>query len=142
MYQRILLALDATATRQHSLDTVVALAQKFGSSVHVLHIDASTAAWTTVMPLEDEADAQQLLDSAVKTLVDAGVQAQGELLDKFIAEVPATITDTAERTGANLIVLSPHHRGVVETWFNPRVSDNVSHAAHVPVLLIPDAPRA
>jgi nucleotide-binding universal stress UspA family protein len=142
MFQRILLAVDPTPLPQRSLDTVTTLAQKFDSTVHVLHIATTAPVGTAVMPLEDEKEAQQVLDEALAALRGAGVNAEGELLGEFITEVAPAITAAAERVGADLLVLSPHHRGTLAAWFNPRVSDAVSHATHAPVLLLPETDEA
>ncbi|GAA4623766.1 universal stress protein [Actinoallomurus vinaceus] len=138
MFQRILLAVGFSDARAHTLDAVATLAQRFGSSVHVVHIAPIAVMATAVVAIEEDDDARRMLDESVKTLLDAGVQADGELLGGLRNEVPAAISAAAERVGADLLVLSPHHRGAVAAWFDPSVSDAVSHAARVPILLIPD----
>ncbi len=139
MFQRILLAVDFSAARAHALATVAALAQRFDSSVHVLHIAPTAVLATSVVAIEEDDDARRVLQESLQTLRGAGVQADGELSSGLSAEVPAAIAAAAARFRADLLVLSPHHRGAVAAWFSPSVSDAVSHAARVPVLLVPDA---
>ena len=50
----------------------------------------------------------------------------------------AAISETAEEFGADLVVLSPHHRSAIEALFQPRVSDAVAHRTGAAVLLAPD----
>jgi nucleotide-binding universal stress UspA family protein len=142
VFQRILLAVDSSDAREHAVAAVVRLAKRFDSSVHVLHLAPTAVVATSVVPLEEDDDAHRVLKESVQTLLDAGVKADGELLDGLTVQVPSAISDAAKRLGADLIVLSPHHRSVVASWFSPSVSDAVSHAARVPVLLVPDVADA
>ncbi|MEV7116933.1 universal stress protein [Kitasatospora griseola] len=139
MFTRIVLAVDDSDARLHAVSTVTELARRFGATVHVLHLAPSVVVEYSVVALEDDDAARRVLDESVRALREAGVQADGELVDGLRGQVPTVIADAAERLGADLIVLSPHHRGAVASWFRPRVSDAVGHASRVPVLLIPDA---
>ncbi|WP_037600032.1 universal stress protein [Streptacidiphilus rugosus] len=138
MFRHILLALDSSPARDRLVKTAACLAGPSRGTVHVLHIDATAAAGTGAVALEDQLTARQVLDQALRTLHEQGVPADGELLDGFITDIPALISNTAERHGADLLILGPHHRGLFASLFNPRVSDAVSHTARTPVLLIPD----
>ncbi|MFJ8440853.1 universal stress protein [Kitasatospora griseola] len=139
MFTRIVLAVDDSDARLHAVSTVAELAGRFGSTVHVLHLAPSVVVESSVVALEDDDEARRVLDESVRALREAGVEADGELVDGLRGQVPGVIADAAERLGAELIVLSPHHRSAFASWFRPRVSDAVGHASRVPVLLIPDA---
>ncbi|MFE9356252.1 universal stress protein [Streptomyces olivaceoviridis] len=47
------------------------------------------------------------------------------------------VSDAAARFKADLLVVSPHHRGALAALFNPRSSDAIAHASGIPVLLAP-----
>ncbi|MBF9066700.1 universal stress protein [Streptacidiphilus fuscans] len=139
MFQRILLAVDSSDARAHALATVTPLAERFGSSVHVVHVAPTAVVSTAVLAIEEDEDARRVLDETLTALRDAGVKADGELLSSLTVEVPAAISAAAERVDADLLVLSPHHRRFVASWLTPSVSAAVAHAARVPVLLVPEA---
>ncbi|WP_037600723.1 universal stress protein [Streptacidiphilus rugosus] len=138
MFRNILLALDSCPARDRLVTTAMCLAGPSRGTVHVLHVDATAATGTEAVALEDELAARQVLNQALRTLHEQGVPADGELRDGFITDIPALISSAAERYGADLLILGPHHRGLFASLVNPRVSDAVSHTARIPVLLIPD----
>ncbi|MFJ9729535.1 universal stress protein [Streptomyces sp. NPDC101209] len=138
MFKRILVAVDPSPSRLTSVRMAGDMARLTGASVRVLHVAAATATFDAVVPLEDDAAAGAILDEAVALLRNEGITADGKLADSLLNEVPALITEAAEDFGADLIILSPHHRGSVASFFNPRVSDAVSHASHMAVLLAPE----
>ncbi|MEV6995537.1 universal stress protein [Streptomyces sp. NPDC093228] len=135
MFHRILVAVDGTAATQRALHTTSELALLTGAKVRVLHIDTSDVVYDTVVDLEDDAAAHQVLDSAVATLRQAGVPADGELLDGLVADVARAVQEAAEGFAADLIVVSPHHRSRLAAWFSPSVSDAVAHQSRIAVLL-------
>ncbi|MFD8076269.1 universal stress protein [Streptomyces sp. NPDC059718] len=140
MYQRIMVAVDSSPSRQSALRTAGDMARLTGAAVHVVHVLASTVAFDTVVTLEEDSDAGAVVDEAVATLHDMGVaEADGELLrDVTTQEVAGAISAAAEQFKADLLVVSPHHRGSVAAFFNPRVSDAIAHTSRIAVLLVPE----
>ncbi|WP_431961591.1 universal stress protein [Actinacidiphila sp. bgisy160] len=140
MYQRILVAVDSSPSRQTVLRTAGDMARLTGAAVHVVHVLASTVAFDTVMDLEEDSAAGAVVDEAVATLRGMGVEeADGELVrDVTTQEVARAISAAAEQFKADLLVLSPHHRGSFAALFNPRVSDAVAHTSRIAVLLVPE----
>ncbi len=141
MFQRILVAVDPSPSRLTSIRMAGDMARLTGAPVHVVHVAAATATFDTVVRLEDDAAAKAILDEAVTALRDEGIEADGTLATGLLSEVPALITAAAADFRADLIILSPHHRGAVAALFNPRVSDAVTHASNTAVLLTPDEPE-
>lgn len=137
MFHRILVAVDSTPACRTSVEMTAELASLTGASVCVLHIDASDVVYDTLVELEDDITAHQLLESAVSVLRRAGVKAHGELLDALVPDVAAAVQQAAERFDADLIVVSPHHRRHLAAWFSPSVSDAVAHRSRIAVLLAP-----
>ncbi|MGW7382713.1 universal stress protein [Streptomyces sp. NPDC054794] len=140
MFQHILVAIDPSPARRSAIRLAGDLALLTHAKVSVLHIAASAASIAAVLPLEDDAEAKAVLDEAVAELRERGVAADGTLAHGLTTQIPTTISTVAEEAGADLIVISPHHRGSVEAFFNPRVSDAVAHASRVAVLLAPEGP--
>ncbi|MGC0379741.1 universal stress protein [Streptomyces sp. SAI-229] len=138
MFQRILVAVDPSPTRHSAVRTAGELARLTGATVHVLHVVASAAAFDTVVRLEDDAEAEAVLGEALAALRAKGIGADGELVRAMVPEVAPVISAAAERFKADLVVISPHHRGALAALFNPRVSDAVAHASRIAVLLAPE----
>ncbi|MDX2708942.1 universal stress protein [Streptomyces sp. PA03-6a] len=140
MYQRIMVAVDSSPSRQSALRTAGDMARLTGAAVHVVHVLASTVAFDTVMTLEEDSDAGAVVDEAVATLHAMGVaEADGELVrDVTTQEIAGAISTAAEQFKADLLVVSPHHRGSVAAFFNPRVSDAIAHTSRIAVLLVPE----
>lgn len=138
MFHRILVAVDSSPARHAVVRLAGDMARLTGAKVKVLHVAPSTATLAAVVPLEDDTEAKAVLDEAVRTLRDADIDAEGALAQGLTTQIAATIAATAEEFQADLLVLSPHHRGSLETLFNPRVSDAVAHISRAAILLVPE----
>lgn len=140
VFQRILVAIDASSNRHQALGLAKDIASLTGGRVQILHVLASTVAFDTLVRLEDSPEAHAVLDEAVATFRNAGIEADGELVPGLTEEVPDAISTAAEQFNADLIVLSPHHRSSLVAFFDRRVSDAVAHTSRIAVLLAPEAP--
>ncbi|MEU3293995.1 universal stress protein [Streptomyces longwoodensis] len=140
MFQRILLAVDSGPAGRPVVRLAGDLARLTGARARVVHVAASSATLAAVVPLEDDAEAKLVLDEAVTSLRDAGVEADGVVARALTTQVAAAVSAAAEEWNADLIVLSPHHRGALEALISPRVSDAVAHSTRAAVLLAPEDP--
>ncbi|WP_225823992.1 universal stress protein [Streptomyces naphthomycinicus] len=138
MFHRILVPIDASPARHTVVRLAGDMARLTGAKVSVLHVAASAATLAAVVPLEDDAEAKAILDEAVTGLRDAGVDAEGTVTNALTTQIATIISTAAEEWQADLLVLSPHHRGPLEGLFNPRVSDAVAHNSRIAVLLAPE----
>ncbi|MEU6654461.1 universal stress protein [Streptomyces sp. NPDC046900] len=137
MFHRILVAVDGSPAAHSAIRTTAELAFLTGAQVRVLHIDTSEVVYDTVVGLEDDEAAHRVLDSAVATLRQAGIQADGELLDGLVSDVAQAVREAAAGFDADLIVVSPHHRSRLASWFSPSVSIAIAHNSRTAVLLAP-----
>ncbi|MDF6046220.1 universal stress protein [Streptomyces sp. JH14] len=140
MFHTILVAVDPSPARHSAIRMAAEMARLTGAKVHVVHIAATMLAWDTVVPVEEQSEAEEVLREALATLREEGVGAQGEVINALTGRIPAAILQAAREQQADLLVLSPHHRGAVAAFFNPRVSDAVAHAGQLAVLLAPEGP--
>jgi nucleotide-binding universal stress UspA family protein len=138
MFQRILVAVDPSPARHSVVRLAGDMARLTGARAGVLHVAPSTATLAAVVSLEDDAEAQAVVDEAVTWLRDAGVETEGTVVSALTTQTATTISAAAEEWRADLLVLGPHHRGVLEALVHPRVSDTVAHGGRVAVLLAPD----
>ncbi|NEC34653.1 universal stress protein [Streptomyces rubrogriseus] len=140
MFDRILVAIDPNGSGRGALRTAGALARSTGGAVRVLHVIPTTVAGDTVVRLEDDTEAATLLREAIDFLRTEGTEADGRLVRALTEMVPSAISAAAEEFEADLLVLSPRHRGAFAALLHPRVSDAVSHASTIAVLLAPEEP--
>ncbi|MEU2420987.1 universal stress protein [Streptomyces sp. NPDC007851] len=138
MFQRILVAVDPSPARRSAVRLAGELARLTSAEVRVVHVITSAVSVSAVVALEDDTEAKAVLDEALAALREQGIKAEGTLLRGLTTQVAQVISETAEEFGADLIVLSPHHRGAVEALFDPRVSDAVAHRTGTAVLLAPE----
>jgi len=138
VFERILVAIDPSAARKTALLMAGELARSANGTVHVLHVVTSMVAGDTVMRLEEEDQGEAILEEALATLSGLGVKAEGHLAQGLTNQVPSVISAAAADFEADLLVVSPHHRGAVAAFFDPRVSDAVAHANGIAVLLAPE----
>ncbi|CAM5332737.1 universal stress protein [Streptomyces fumanus] len=140
MFHRILVAVDPSPARHSAVRLAGDMARLTGAKVRVLHIAASAATLAAVVPLEDDAEAKAVVDEALAALREAGVEAEGTVTTTLTTQIATTIAAAAEEFDADLLVLSPHHRGSLKAFINPRISDAVAHASRIAVLLAPEEP--
>lgn len=137
MFHRILVAIDSNNARHQAVRAAGEIARMTGVALRIVHVAAAAVTPQSFVELEDNTTAQGILDEAVAAARAAGVQADGELLSGVLPQVPAELSQAAQRFGADLIVLSHHHRGPLEALFSPRVSDAIAHTGKTAVLLLP-----
>ncbi|MEV4043264.1 universal stress protein [Streptomyces sp. NPDC049744] len=138
MFQRILVAVDASPARHSVVRLTADMARLTGAKVSVVHIAPSTATIAAVVSLEDDSEAATVLDEAITGLREAGVEAEGTVVDALTTQIASTISAAAREWQADLLILSPHHRGSLQALLNPRVSDAVTHNSRTAVLLAPE----
>ncbi|WP_331728019.1 universal stress protein [Streptomyces sp. NBC_01176] len=140
MFERILVALDPSPSHESALRMAGDLARSTGAEVRVLHVVPFTVAGDAVVSLETDAEGTMLLEAAVRTLQASGLKAEGRLTRGVTQVIPRLISDAADEFEADLLVLSPHHRGSLAALLTPRVSDAVVHTSDIAVLLAPERP--
>ncbi|MEU5085188.1 universal stress protein [Streptomyces sp. NPDC021356] len=138
MFHRVLVAVDPSPARHSVVRLAGDVARLNGAKVRVLHVAPTSATLAAVVPLENEAEAKAVLDEAVTALRDSGVDAEGAVAAGLTTQIATAISAAAEEFGADLLVLGHHHRGPLEAFVSPRVSDAVAHAARIAILLAPE----
>jgi nucleotide-binding universal stress UspA family protein len=155
MYQRILVPLDGSQTAALALDHARALAQKFGSTVHLVRAVhtlgelaevatpslATTAFSQDVVARQDEdtelAGARDYLEGVRKELEADGIKVEARVRPGQPAE---QILDAARAAAAEVIVLTAFGAGGAHTRSGGAiyggVADEVLRESKIPVLLV------
>nr|BFD80840.1 universal stress protein [Streptomyces sp. Xyl84] len=138
MFHRVLVAVDPSPARHATVRLAGDVARLTGAKVRVLHVAPTAATLAAVVPLENDAEAKTVVDEAVTTLRDSGVDAEGAVAGGLTTQIATAISAAAEEFQADLLVLGHHHRSALEAFISPRVSDAVAHASRIAVLLAPE----
>jgi nucleotide-binding universal stress UspA family protein len=136
MFQRFLLAIDASPSGEVAVDFATALAKRCGSSVHVLHVNEYLVGGRGI-PLLTREESTLLLERAVNQLRDAGVTATGSSPVAPYRQVPALIAEGARHQGADAIILGSSRRGRIARLFSARVRTHTMRLSELPVLSAP-----
>jgi nucleotide-binding universal stress UspA family protein len=136
MFERLLLAIDDTPGSELAIVFGAAFAQRFSSSVHVLHVNEYQVGGRG-LTLHTDDEARALLGNAVHELRAAGLTATGSICVDSYRHVAQRIVNTAHERGADAIVLGSHrHRGF-DRIFSSRVRDRTTRLTALPVLTAP-----
>jgi nucleotide-binding universal stress UspA family protein len=146
--RRILLPLDSDSIHDDSLPMAKNLAKAYNAELSLLCVIPTFGTLRG-----DEAATSTILPSTTNALLDiqeehARVHFQGHLNEligeglRTSAEIargdPAqTIVNVAERSGADLIVLSTHRRAGIDAFWARSVAPHVARRTKIPLLLIP-----
>jgi nucleotide-binding universal stress UspA family protein len=121
MYGTVLLCYDGTREGRRALRQGADVAICMKSRAHLLAIGANLVATqipegvTPELARAEDERAESLLQEGVQWLQDRGVEASGSLEYGNAVEC---IAATAERVGADLIVLGHKHRGRLARWWS------------------------
>jgi len=124
MYQRILVAIDATPTEENrsALNRTEQVGRLTGATVYVLHVarahivpgDIIGGAAFGVLSAQDDVEAvdRQLVQQFIDRLTAAGIKAHGEIVSATEHDIAEVILQRAKELDVDLLVLGhQHHRG-------------------------------
>jgi nucleotide-binding universal stress UspA family protein len=141
MYQRILVAVDASYTCSLALHEAFKLARETKAKLHLVHvIDITPAIEGGLNPeafrrmIREEGD--DLLTKVAELAAQAGVEADTALLEEIRRKFSKAIAKEARRWEADLIVMGTHGRIGIARLVLGSVAEGVLHIAPVPVLLV------
>jgi len=153
MYNRILVAIDATPTEENRSAQTRAeqMGRMTGATVHILHVarghivpgDITGGAGLGVRSADDDVESADR--NAVQALVDrlsaAGIEAHGEIVSATTHDIARAILQRAQELDVDLLVLGhQHHRGAGNV-FRSSVADWIIHH-HPPFSILLARPPA
>lgn len=143
LYPHVLIATDFSPSAEYALAHGVALAQRFGSRVTLVHafsIPLVSPAAGAVVPNEDvvlalSEAANKNLDAVVARVVSKGLACEGMLRVGFPDD---EVLAAADARSTSLIVVGTHGRRGVRRLLLGSVAENILRRAKVPVLVVRD----
>jgi nucleotide-binding universal stress UspA family protein len=136
MFEHIVVAVDGSPQSSRTVPFGVDLAQKYGSTVTVVHVREHARYEGSDVDFGPPITAEDLVDGVVAIFREAGVEARGEIRRVSPGDTPEQIIEVANAAHADLIVMGT--RGMTE-WKSlvlGGVANKVLHHATCPVLLV------
>ena len=143
--ERILCPVDFSPDSRRALDYALALSERFGAKVTVLHVVANTPLVDVIPSLGvggiqpmmlSDTDRQAVL-AHLETFVPAAARDAMTLQVEDAPDVRAEIIEQAKEAKADLIVLGSHGRSGFEHLLLGSTTERVLRRAHCPVLVVP-----
>ncbi len=147
MYQRILVAVDGSASANLALQEALKCAQKGQAQLRLAHvIDVTSSGEGQAVPetvqLATRQKGQEILEAATRQAPQIGIEVETVLLESHGHQFSRAIIEEATRWPAELIVMGTHGRTGLVRLVLGSVAEGVVHLASVPVLLIRSQERA
>jgi nucleotide-binding universal stress UspA family protein len=153
MYQRILVAIDATPTDENrsALKRTEQIGLLTGGTVYVLHVarshivpgDITGGAGLGVRSAADDVEVadRTVVQAFVDQLSAAGIDAHGEMVSATEHDIASVILQRAKELNVDLLVLGhQHHRGTGNV-FRSSVAEQIIHQ-HPPISILLARPPA
>lgn len=137
MYDKILVALDHSDASERVLAAAKDLATLSNGEVWVLHLqEREVIARMGQVPAESESEASSKVDTAVKSLADAGLRAKGEVRETLFGHAAREIVEDAKLHDVGVIVMGSRGRSDLAGLVLGSTAHKVIHLTDRPVLVI------
>jgi len=142
MFQKILVPLDFSDYTDEIMHIAVEIAQKFGSTIHLLHVIPNMDYFT---PYESFLSVENLVK--IQRDIESEVGKDMDVVAKAIKDIPVTkaihtgvvsleIIDYVRTENIDLVVMGTHGRGGLEHMLIGSVAEKVVRKSPCPVLTI------
>ncbi len=135
MFNRILVAIDASGYSLRVVPTAMELARQFRSAVFVLHVVEHGRGRSAVYSTESPPEEVRLVGDAVRLMRGAGVDAAGTVHDVAPGHVARDIVETAAAQNSDLIVMGSRGLSDVQGILLGSVTHKVMQLAPIAVLV-------
>ena len=147
MYERILIAVDGSATSNKALSSAIEMANYAGGKavLKLLHVLDQTAYLVGSDPYNGYYGAainamreagEKILAEALAIAQSAGIQAESLLIDQLGAHLAETVALEAVNWGASLVVVGTHGRRGIGRLLMGSGAEQVIRLAPCPVLVV------
>lgn len=138
MYDKILVAVDHSATSDRALLAARDLALLSHGEVWVLHLREREIAVKTGLAMidETESDANTAVSAAVDKLTEVGLKAHGEVRTTLFGYAARDIVDDAIDHDADVIVMGSRGRSDLVGFILGSTAHKVIHLTDRPVLIV------
>lgn len=135
MFEKMLLAVDRSDGSKKAIELAAGLAGSCGGEVLAVNVREIDVGRTGAFPMETTEEAQELLDTAVRRIKDAGGSARSEGRSALTGHAADEILEAAKAFDADLVILGSRGHGGVAGVFLGSVVTKVIHRSEQPVLV-------
>lgn len=147
MYRHVFIAIDDSRTSRKALEEAISVARLNGASleivhaideelVHVFHTRGVTTVNAKQLKHALESGGEEVLDRAVESAREAGVEARARLLKGHGEHTDDLIAQAIEDSGADLLVVGSHGRRGVRRMLLGSVAENLVRKVAISVLIV------
>ncbi len=137
MYERLLVAIDQSEVADRVLAAAKDLATLSNAKVWVLHLrEREIIGRMGLVPSESDDEAHQKVKEGVQGLIQAGIDAHGEVREAIYGHAAREIIDEAKERDADVIVMGSRGRGDLAGAVLGSTAHKVIHLADRPVLVV------
>lgn len=137
MYERLLVAIDHSAAADRVLAAAQGLAALSSAKVWVLHLrEREVIGRMGLVPSESDDEAHQKVKEGVQALIQAGIDAHGEVRETLFGHAAREIVADAKERDADVIIMGSRGRGDLTGTLLGSTAHKVIHLADRPVLVV------
>jgi nucleotide-binding universal stress UspA family protein len=134
--ERLLVAVDHSEVSARVIAAAKDLACLAKGKVWVLHVREREFGRLGLTPSEPDEEAQAAVRDAVDTLIQAGVDAQGEMREAIYGHAAREIVKDAREHGADIIIMGSRGRSDLAGLVLGSTAHKVIHLSDRPVLIV------
>ena len=136
MYERLLVAVDHSEASGRVIAAARDIASLSKGKVWVLHLQEREWGRMGRPPAESDQDARAAVTQGVEALIQAGVDAQGEVREALHGHAAREIVEDARKHDAGVIIMGSRGRSDFAGAILGSTAHKVIHLADRPVLVI------
>jgi nucleotide-binding universal stress UspA family protein len=136
VYERLLVAVDHSEVSPRVIAAAKDLADLAKGKVWVLHVREREFGRLGLTPSEPDEEAQAALRDAVDTLIQAGVDTQGEMREAIYGHAAREIVKDAHEHDADIIIMGSRGRSDLAGLVLGSTAHKVIHLSDRPVLIV------
>ncbi len=136
LFERILVAVDGSPESGKTIQVAVDVAQRYGSTVTVIHVREYERYEGSDVDLGPPIPAEQLVGGVLATFREAGIDARGEIRRVSSGTTPEQIVKVAKDSDSDLIIMGSRGMTELKSLLLGGVATKVVHHATCPVLLV------
>jgi nucleotide-binding universal stress UspA family protein len=136
MYERLLVPIDHSASTEHVLAAARELAAMSKGEVWIMHLREREVMRGGAIPSESDQEAMEGVETAVKVLTDAGINAHGVVDDAIFGHAARYIVEAADKHDVGLILMGSRGRSDIAGLVLGSTAHKVIHLTHRPVLIV------
>jgi len=136
VYERLLVAVDHSEMSPRVIAAAKDLAGLFKAKVWVLHVREREFGRLGLTPSEPDDEAQAAVKDGVSALIQAGIDAQGEMQEAVFGHAAREIVKKAQEHDAGVIIMGSRGRSDLAGLVLGSTAHKVIHVSDRPVLVV------